>query len=91
MTDIMTVRGLNAAPDTSNGPDMRYLRDMVIRAFEMTNPNFNRSRDPAEKVARIGEYLSLAIDADPTMAGFLGRPNGDKSRDILSGNGSLED
>lgn len=91
MTDIMTVHGLNAPPQTETGPDMRYLRDMVIRAFELTNPNFNRRQDLAEKLARVAQYLDMAINADPVMAGFLGRPNGDTSRDILSGNGSLAD
>lgn len=91
MTDITTIHGLNAPPQTGAGPDMRYLRDMVIRAFELANPAFNRNQDPQAKLKRIGEYLSLAIDADPVMAGFLGRPNGDASRDLMSGNGSLAD
>lgn len=91
----MTIHGLNSPPQTEVGTprqrtDMPYLRDVILRAHGIAHPSYN-PREPAErKLARVLRYLDLAIDANPVMAAFLGRPTGDPSRNILGGSGRLD-
>lgn len=72
--------------DTS-GTELKMLRDVVIRAHEMTGRNFIQS--PEVMRDRTHRLLDAAIDASPVLRGFLGRGGPCADRDFITGSGDL--
>ncbi len=72
--------------DTS-GDELKMLRDVIIRAHQMTGGNYAQT-DTVMR-ARAFRLLDAAIDASPVMRGFLGRGGPCADRDILAGSGDL--
>ncbi len=72
--------------DTS-GDELKMLRDVVIRAHQMTGGMYIQSDEIMIK--RAYRLLDAAIDASPVMKGFLGRGGECADRDILTGSGDL--
>lgn len=65
------------------------LREAIITAHGMATAKYIQNDMIMRN--RIGNVLEKAIRNDSIMSGFLGRQDGDSSRDILKGNTDLED
>ena len=65
------------------------LRDLIIRAHGMASENYIQS--DTEMRRRIAVMLTKAIQRDDIMKGFLGFGGPMAERDILLGNGKLEE
>jgi hypothetical protein len=72
--------------DTS-GDELKMLRDVVIRAHQMTGGAYIQTAEVM--MARTHRLLEAAVAASPAMSGFLGRGGTDAHRDILQGSGDL--
>lgn len=67
----------------AEGDELTVLRDIIIRAHQQAVCHYVQSDAQCRRT--IGLMLEAAIRSRPVMAGVLGRPGGDSSRDILSG------
>jgi hypothetical protein len=70
-----------------SGDELKMLRDVVIRAHQMTGSRHIQSAEIM--IRRAHRLLDAAINASPIMRGFLGRGGPHADRDILTGSGDL--
>jgi hypothetical protein len=70
-----------------SGDELKMLRDVVIRAHQMTSGVYIQG--PDIMIKRAHRLLDAAIEKSPVMRGFLGRGGPCSDRDFLTGTGDL--
>lgn len=65
------------------------MRNYILNAHSMALANMVQTDTEMRK--RIGALLERAVSEDDIMSGFLGRPTGDSSRDIMGEDRGLAD
>lgn len=70
-----------------SGGELKMLRDVVLRAHQMTSGCYVQS--DSVMIKRAHRLLEAAVEASPTIRGFLGRGGPEAHRDVLTGTGDL--
>ena len=87
ISDVKVTRSQTTIRLDVSGDELKMLRDVVIRAHQMTGGNYIQS--DSIMIKRAHQLLDAAIEASPVMKGFLGRGGPCANRDILTGSGDL--